>query len=296
MAAGTPARRWWLPGILFATPAMIVLVLIFAIPIAQTLAYSFTDWRGGVRGANFVALENYVRAFQDSRFRTALAHNAILLIVVPIEVLLGAFLASVMREKIYGWRFYRFMVMIPWIISITIAGYVWIFFLSPTGIVNALLRLVGLGDLARPWLADPNFALPAVMLVLVWRDTGFAALLFYSRLLAVDNSIYEAAALDGAKRWRRFIFIDLPLLAGVIRLFVVLMTIWLFSFVFNYVYVMTGGGPGYATTVVELEIFRNAFRLSQMGYGAAISILLLLVTLPILILQVRMQLKTRGLY
>ncbi len=276
-------------------PAMVLLLLIFAIPIAQTLAYSFTDWRGGVRGASFIGLENYARAFHDPRFRTALAHNALLLIVVPIEVMLGAFLASVMREKIHGWRFYRFMVMLPWIISITIASYVWIFFLSPTGIVNALLRLFGLGELARPWLADPNFALPAVMLVLVWRDTGFAALLFYSRLLAVDNSIYEAAALDGAKRWRRFLFIDLPLLGGVIRLFVVLMTIWLFSFVFNYVYVMTGGGPGYATTVVELEIFRNAFRLSQMGYGAAISIILLLVTLPILIMQVRMQLRTRGL-
>jgi len=282
-------------GLAFAAPALLVLAVIFAIPIVQTAGFSLTDWRGGVRDANFIGLENFARAFSDERFLTALWHNAVLLVVVPIEVLLGAFLASMLRERIHGWRVYRFLVMVPWIISITIAGYVWVFFLSPGGIVNGVLGAVGLGHLTRPWLAQPAFALPAVMLVLVWRDTGFAALLFYSRLLGVEDSIYEASALDGAKRWRRLIFIELPLLAGAIRLFVVLMSIWLFSFVFNYVYVMTGGGPGYASTVVELEIFRNAFRLSQMGYGAAISVILLVITLPVLILQVRLQLRSRSL-
>ena len=278
----------------FLAPALIVVCAIFVVPIVQTVGFSLTDWRGGVRAASFIGLENYARAIDDPRVQTAILHNLLLLIVIPIEVLLGAFLASMLRERIGGWRIYRFLLMVPWIISITIAGYVWIFFLSPTGIINALLRLAGLGEWVRPWLAEPDFALGAVMLVLIWRDTGFAALLFYSRLLAVDTSIYEAATMDGAKRWRRFLFIDLPLLAPVIRLFVVLMSIWLFSFVFNYVFVMTGGGPGHATTVVELEIFRNAFKLSQMGYGAAISVLLLLAALPILIVQVRLQLRARG--
>jgi len=293
--AGRSGRAGRGEGLAFAAPALVVLAVIFAIPIVQTVGFSLTDWRGGVREAGFVGLDNFARAFGDERFLTALWHNAVLLIVVPIEVLLGAFLASMLRERIHGWRVYRFLVMVPWIISITIAGYVWVFFLSPGGIVNGVLAAVGLGHLTRPWLAEPAFALPAVMLVLVWRDTGFAALLFYSRLLGVEDSIYEASALDGAKRWRRLIFIELPLLAGAIRLFVVLMSIWLFSFVFNYVYVMTGGGPGYASTVVELEIFRNAFRLSQMGYGAAISVILLVITLPVLILQVRLQLRSRSL-
>ncbi len=288
----TSRESWTTIG--FLAPALIVVCAIFVVPIVQTVGFSLTDWRGGVRAASFIGLENYARAIDDPRVQTAILHNLLLLIVIPIEVLLGAFLASMLRERIGGWRIYRFLLMVPWIISITIAGYVWIFFLSPTGIINALLRLAGLGEWARPWLAEPDFALGAVMLVLIWRDTGFAALLFYSRLLAVDTSIYEAATMDGAKRWRRFLFIDLPLLAPVIRLFVVLMSIWLFSFVFNYVFVMTGGGPGHATTVVELEIFRNAFKLSQMGYGAAISVLLLLAALPILIVQVRLQLRARG--
>ena len=285
-------EQWTALG--FLVPALIVVCAVFVVPIFQTVGFSLTDWRGGVRAASFIGLDNYVRAIDDPRVRIAVVHNVLLLVVIPIEVLLGAFLASILRERIAGWRIYRFLLMVPWIISITIAGYVWIFFLSPTGIVNAVLRLVGLGDWVRPWLAEPDIALGAIMLVLVWRDTGFAGLLFYSRLLAVDASIYEAAALDGAKRWRRFLFIDLPLLAPAIRLFVVLMSIWLFSFVFNYVYVMTGGGPGHATTVVELEVFRNAFKLSQMGYGAAISIILLLVALPVLVLQVRLQLRSRS--
>ena len=288
----TLRETWTAVG--FLVPALVVVCAIFVVPIVQTIGFSLTDWRGGVRASSFIGLDNYVRAIDDPRVRVAVLHNILLLVVIPIEVLLGAFLASILRERITGWRVYRFLLMIPWIISITIAGYVWIFFLSPTGIINAMLRLFGLGDLVRPWLAEPDIALGAVMLVLVWRDTGFAALLFYSRLLAVDGSIYEAAAMDGAKRWRRFLFIDLPLLAPVIRLFVVLMSIWLFSFVFNYVFVMTGGGPGHATTVVELEIFRNAFKLSQMGYGAAISVLLLVAALPILVIQVRLQLRSRA--
>ena len=294
-AARTSGRSGWTSWATagFLAPALIVVCAIFVLPIIQTVGFSLTDWRGGVRASSFVGSDNYLRAIEDPRVRVAILHNLLLLVVIPIEVLLGAFLASILRERIAGWRLYRFLLMVPWIISITIAGYVWIFFLSPTGIVNALLRLFGLSEWVRPWLAEPDIALGAVMLVLVWRDTGFAALLFYSRLLAVDPSIYEAAAMDGAKRWRRFLFIDLPLLAPVIRLFVVLMSIWLFSFVFNYVFVMTGGGPGHATTVMELEVFRNAFKLSQMGYGAAISVLLLVAALPVLVLQVRLQLRSR---
>lgn len=279
----------------FVLPAALMLLMVFGIPLAETAGFSLTSWRGGVREARFIGLENYVNALTDGRVLTALFHNFCLLLVIPIEVALAVFVASLLREKLPGWRAYRFLVFVPSMISITICGYIWVFFLSPTGIINASLRLVGLGDWARVWLADPTFALPAIMLVLIWRDTGFAVILFYARLLGVEESIYESASLDGAKRWRRMLHIDLPLLRGAITVFVVLMTIWLFSFVFNYVYVMTGGGPGYASVVAEIEIFRQAFHMSQMGYGAAISIILLIVTLPLLIVQVRMQLRRRSL-
>lgn len=247
-----------------------------------------------MRSANFIGLDNYLRAITSERVLRSLSHNLLLLLIIPIEVALAVFIASILRERITGWRLYRFFVFVPSMISITIVGYVWVFFLSPTGIINEALRFIGLGEYARAWLADKNFALLCVMIVLIWRDTGFAAILFYSRLLAVDESIYEAAALDGAKRWRRMLLVDLPLLRGTITLFVVLMSIWLFSFVFNYVFVMTGGGPGYASSVAELEIFRQGFSLSQMGYASAISILLLFITLPILFVQVRLQLRHRS--
>jgi multiple sugar transport system permease protein len=288
-------RRQWLIAALFLVPALAVLAAVFAVPIVQTISYSFTSWRGGVRPAHFVGLQNYVDAATSGRVLDSLKHNVFLLIVIPIEVCLAVFMASLLRERIPGWRIYRFLVFVPSMISITIAGYVWSFFLSPTGIVNTILQHVGLGEWTRPWLADSHFALPAIGLVLIWRDTGFAVILFYSRLLAVDDSVYESAALDGAGRFRRMWHIDFPLLRGVITVFTVLMSIWLFSFVFNYVFVMTGGGPGYATSVAELEIYRQGFVLSQMGYASAISGLLLLITLPILILQVRLQLRRRSL-
>lgn len=290
----TVRRQRVLTAVIFILPAVLVLIAVFAIPIVQTFGYSLTSWRGGVRPAHFVGLENYLRAVSDERVLTALSHNLLLLSVIPIEVLLAVFVASILRERIAGWQLYRFLVFVPTIISITIVGYVWVFFLSPAGVINTILKVVGLGAITRPWLADSNFALPCIMAVLIWRDTGFATILFYSRLLGVEDGIYEAAALDGASRWHRMFLIDFPMLRGAITLFVVLMSIWLFSFVFNYVYVMTGGGPGYASSVAELEIYRQGFFLSQMGYASAISVLLLIITLPILVVQVRLQLRRRS--
>ena len=281
-------------ALLFILPASLLLIAAFAMPLVETGWYSLTDWRGGVRPARFVGLDNYWRAFESERIAEAIAHNAILLLVIPIEIVLAGLVASLLRERIWGWQVYRFLVLVPTMISITIAGYAWTFFLSPQGILNIIIRFLGLEDVARAWLADPDFALYAIMLLLIWRDTGFAAILFYSRLLSVDDAVYEAAALDRARRLHRIVYIDFPLLLPVIGLFSVLMSVWIFSFVFNYVYVMTGGGPGTATTVAELEIFREGFSQSRPGYASAISLILLAITLPIIILQVRLQLRRRG--
>jgi ABC-type sugar transport system permease subunit len=281
-------------AVLFVLPAALLLIAVFALPLVQTFYYSLTDWRGGMRPANFIGFDNYWRAFSSERVRDAISHNVILLLVIPIEIALAVVVASVLRERIYGWQIYRFLILVPWMISITIAGYAWTFFLSPQGILNEVLRFIGLGELARPWLADPDFALLCIMLLLIWRDTGFAAILFYSRLLAVDESVYEAASLDRARRLHRILFIDLPLLKPVIGLFTVLMSVWIFSFVFNYVYVMTGGGPGAASTVAEFEILREGFSQSRPGYASAISILLLVITLPLIVMQVRLQVRRRS--
>lgn len=287
-----PRGSW--KAVLFLVPASLVLAAVFLIPLAQVLGYSLTDWRGGVRAAQFVGLDNYLAAARAERVRSAALHNLFLLIAIPVEIGIGVFVASVLRERVLGWRIYRFLVLVPLMISITIVGYTWTFLLSPSGVVNTILNALGGEGLARTWLADPLFALPAVAAVLVWRDSGFAVILFYSRLLAVDEGLYEAARIDGAGRWQRMVRIDLPLLRGAIAVFSVLMTIWLFSFVFNYVFVMTGGGPGYASTVLEYEIYRQGFKLSQMGYASAIAVLLLLITLPIVVIQVGMQIRRRS--
>lgn len=281
-------------ALFFILPASLLLIAMFAVPLIETAWYSLTDWRGGVRPARYIGFGNYWRVWESERVREAITHNAILLLVIPIEIVLAGLVASLLRERVWGWQVYRFLVLVPTMISITIAGYAWTYFLSPQGILNIILRAIGLDEATRPWLADPDYALYAIMLLLVWRDTGFAAILFYSRLLAVDEAVYEAASIDRANRWHRLIYIDFPLLLPVIGLFTVLMSVWIFSFVFNYVYVMTGGGPGTASTVAELEIFREGFSQSRPGYASAISIVLLLITLPLIILQVRLQLSRRG--
>ena len=247
-----------------------------------------------VREANYVGIANYLKVFGDERFLSAIQHNLMLLLAIPIEVTVATFCASFLREKVAGWRIYRFLIFLPAMISITIVGYVWTFFLSPMGAFNIALRAVGLGEIVRPWLADKNFALVAIMTVLVWRDSGFATLLFYAQLLGVSEEIYDCARIDGANRIQRILLVELPSLTGVISIFAVMMTIWLFAFVFNYVFVMTGGGPGYASSVIELEIYKTAFKFSQFGYGSSMAVLLVLITSPIVAIQIMRQLRRRS--
>jgi ABC-type sugar transport system permease subunit len=273
---------------------VLALAFVFLLPFLEVFRYSLTDWQGGVREANYIGVANYLRVFKDERFLSAIQHNITLLLVIPIEVVLATLTASFLREKVVGWRFYRFVVFVPAMISITIVGYVWTYFLSPMGVFNIILRAIGLGEIARPWLADKTFALVAIMFVLIWRDSGFATLLFYSQLLGVSEEVYDCAKIDGANRLQRILFVEAPSLTGIMSIFAVMMTIWLFAFVFNYVFVMTGGGPGYASSVLEFEIYKNAFKFSQFGYGSAMAVLLVLITSPIIAVQIARQLRRRS--
>lgn len=281
-------------AIAFLAPAIVVLCVVFLVPIAQAASYSFTDWGGGVHAGRFIGLDNFREAIGDERVQSAFEHNALLLLVVPVEVVIAIFIASVLRERIIGHTIYRYLVFVPLMISITIIGYMWQFMLSPTGLVVWVLSHTGFDT--STWespLASETWALPSIAGLLIWRDTGFAVLLFYSRLLSIDGEIYEAAELDGVSRLRRMRSIEAPLLRNPITIYTVLMTIWLFSFVFNYIFVTTGGGPGYATTVAEYEVYHNAFDIHRFGYASAIAILLLLITLPVVAIQIRLQLRGR---
>jgi len=233
----------------------------------------------------FIGLQNYISLFQDEVFRSALSHNFILLIAVPILVFVAIVFSVLLYEQLLGWQVYRTIFFMPYLLAIPVVGIVFSYIFQLNGILNLILRSLHLDFLALDWLGSPKYALWTIMGVIVWKEFGFGVVLFFARLMSVDEQMYEAARLEGANWWQTLVRITIPQLSLVIEFYVVIMIITMLSWVFNYVYVMTSGGPGGSTMVAELFIYLTAFRYNQMGKASAASILLLIITIALILLR-----------
>lgn len=270
---------------LFIAPALAVIAIIFVYPVVEVARLSLFRVRGG--GETFAGLGNYLSLFRDPVFLRALQHNGLLLVAVPIMLFLGLVLAVVLFEGVGGWRVYRSILFMPYILSIPVVGIVFGYIFQLNGILNQALRAIGLNFLAADWLGSSRFALWTVMFVVIWKEFGFGMVLFLARLMSVEEELYEAASLEGAG-WLQVLFrITIPQLATVIEFYVVIMVITMLSWVFNYVYVMTSGGPGNATMVAEYYIYLQGFRYNLQGIAAAASIVLLAVTAVLILVRSR---------
>jgi ABC-type sugar transport system permease subunit len=260
---------------LFLTPALVVLLLVFGYPIYRLLVMSFQRVSGGK--VFFSGFNNFQIVFQDGDFVQAVQHNLILLICVPIMVIAALFLAILLFERIRGWQFYRTTLFLPYLLPITVVGLVFSYIFQLSGVLNDILNALGLPFLALDWLGATKLALPTLMFVIVWKEMGFGVILFLARLMSVEEELFDAAKIDGANWWQLQLNITIPQLSTVIEFFTVISVVTMLSWVFNYVYVMTGGGPGHATTVTELYIYLMAFQYNRLNLAAAVSVLMLLV-------------------
>jgi ABC-type sugar transport system permease subunit len=204
-------------------------------------------------------------------------------------VVVALVLAIFLFERIRGWQLYRTTLFLPYLLPITVVGLIFSYIFQLSGVLNDLLKLVGLGWLALDWLGSTRLALPTVMFVIVWKEVGFGVVLFLARLMSVEEELFDAAKIDGANWWRLQWHITVPQLATVIEFFAVVSVITMLSWVFNYIYVMTSGGPGKATMVTELYVYLMGFRYNQMNLAAAVSVLLLLVTGIFIFLELRLR-------
>jgi ABC-type sugar transport system permease subunit len=225
-----------------------------------------------------VGLSNYKLIFMDNVFIQAIQHNGILIICVPIMVVAALLLSILLFERIRGWQFYRTTLFLPYLLPITVVGLVFSYIFQFSGVLNGILNAIGLKFLALDWLGSTHLALPTLMFVIIWKEMGFGVILFLARLMSVDEELYDAAKIDGANWLQLHLNITLPQLSTVIEFFTVISIITMLSWVFNYVYVMTNGGPGNATIVTELYIYLMAFQYNNINLAAAVSVLLLLVT------------------
>jgi ABC-type sugar transport system permease subunit len=232
---------------------------------------------------------NYRAMFRDDVFLQAAKNNLTLLLCVPIMVFVALVLAVFLFERIRGWQFYRTTLFLPYLLPITVVGLIFSYIFQLSGVLNEFLKLIGLGGLAVDWLGSSRWALRTLMFVVIWKEVGFGVVLFLARLMSVEEELFDAAKIDGANWWQLQRHITVPQLASVIEFFTVVSVITMLSWVFSYVFVMTGGGPGSSTMVTELYVYLMGFRYNQMSIAAAVSILLLLVTGVFIFLELRLR-------
>ena len=273
----------------FLLPALAAIGLCFLFPLVVVIRDSF--YGGSVADLVPVGLNNYRFVFEDPVFWQSLLNNLKLFATVPITTTFALLIALVLNDRIRGWRQYRAVVFLPFILPSTVIGLTFSFVLALNGTLNAFLHNIHLGFLAHDWLGTSQWAIPSIGGVVIWQQLGFGVVVFSAALLALPPEVTEAARIDGASWGQIQRRILIPQIRGIIEFFMVLQAITVLSQVFNYVYVLTNGGPGTASSVLELYIWKNGFALGAIGTAATVSVMLL--ALATILIAIYMRLRAR---
>jgi ABC-type sugar transport system permease subunit len=272
---------------LYLAPATLLIVLVFVYPVIYIVRTSLLEITAA--GTPAFGFNNYHLVVEDPVFWEAMSNNGKLLFSVPVMTVLSLFVAILLFEHVRGWLIYRGLIFLPYILAIPVVGLTFVYLLGLNGILNTLLRGVGLGFLAQDWIGSATWVVPSIAVVIVYREMGFGVVLFLARLMSLDKEILEAAEIDGANWRQKHVYVTLPQLSGVVEFFVVVEFITMLSWVFAYVFTMTGGGPGFASTVMEFYIWKHAFAYRSPGIASALAVVLLAVTTLLIILQLRLR-------
>jgi multiple sugar transport system permease protein len=269
---------------LFLTPSLVVLAAFTLYPMIQAAYLSLTDYNL-IRAAQWVGLDNYIELFGDPSFWNAFGNTVLYAVVVtPVTVVLALALAVFLDRQFVGRAFVRTAIFLPFIVSLGVIAIAWTFLLDPNiGLLTYWLGQVGAVS-EQGILSDPRWAMPAVMLVGVWKSVGFFMVIYLAGLQSIPEELREAARLDGANAWQRFRNVTLPLLSNQTLLVSVMALIATLQ-AFDQIYVMTHGGPYFKTETLVVLIYREGFQELRFGYGAAISWVLLVFVLVLSLAQ-----------
>ena len=271
LKVGAPRRRRFTSqsraAIFFVVPVFIPLTIYWIIPAISALGVSLTDY-SVVQRTNWVGIDNYKELWSDGLFWRSLRNTAYYAGgQIPLTMGLGLLLAVIVNGAIRGRTVFRVVFYIPLVTSSIALSMIWLWMYAPQfGLANAMMRLVGLPELQ--WSMDPNTAMPSLILMGLWSGVGGPMILFLAGLQIIPAHIYEAAEVDGANAWQQFWYITLPSLKP-ITLFIVITQIIASFQVFGPIFVMTEGGPFFATTTIVYEIYINGFRMFRMGYASS---------------------------
>lgn len=282
----TSRKKFWyndnMVGYIFSLPFIIGFLAFTLIPIAVSMYYSVTDYKLGQTPA-FIGIKNYLELLKDERFINSVKVTLIYVVTsVPTKLIFALFVAYLLTQGRRGVTFYRSLYYVPSLIGGSIAvALVWKTIFSRKGLANTILASLGLQKLS--WLGDPKLSMGILVLMSAWQF-GSSMIIFAAGLKEIPGSYYEAAEIDGANKWQRFLSITLPCLSPIILYNLVMQTITAFM-AFTQAFVITQGGPNDATNFYALYVYNHAFKWSNMGYASAMSwLMLVLISVITLIL------------
>lgn len=280
-------------SLILLIPGFFMIFLIIFFPLAFTFYISFFRWRGEGFKMYFIGFQNYIDMFRDARVLNALVNNIFWLILYLIIPLIGGFiLALLLNSNLKGLTVFKTIFYLPGVISFVVIGVIFRLIYNPShGLINEILGFLHLGFLARPWLGSRFVGLLSVVLASSWQYIGFCMILFLAGMQNLPVEVFEAAEIDGVKFYQKVFHLIIPLLKPV-SIVVVIMTIIRSIKVFDLIYIMTGGGPLYATETIGFLMYGKAFQEHMYGEGAAYGVIIFLLTTIPSIIYVRHMLKT----
>jgi raffinose/stachyose/melibiose transport system permease protein len=276
---------------LFLFPGLAFIAVVYVYPILRLIPMSLQ--RIAIGKYTWVGFNNFrYLLFEDQIVRQAVSNNIRLLVGIPIIIVLALLLAALLFEKVSGVGFYQAIILLPYILSIPVAGLVMRVMLRSDGAINQAFQSIGLPGLTQNWLGSADLAIWSLLAVIVWRELGMGVALFLAELLTMDEEILDAGKVDGASWFQRLRYLIVPHLRTMIGFYTIYLVIVFFSWTFSYVFVMTNGGPGFSTTVIEFSIYRYAVDKHMPHMAAALSLLLFLSMFVLIWIQFRIR---RGL-
>lgn len=287
---GRLGRMPWSTIVVFLLPALALYALFVLYPIVQSVRYSLYDWNGFGPLADYVGLDNFRTVFGDRRFRDALTHNGMIVVLsLVVQLPAALMLALLLNAKIKGRAVMRTVFFAPYVLSEVVTGVVWRQILRPDGLLDQSMDAVGLGGWTQGWLSDPDVVLYVLFFVISWKYFGFHMIIMLAGLQQIPGALMEAAAIDGASAWAKFRYVTLPLLMPTVRVSVFLSVIGALQ-IFDLVWVTTKGGPIGSSSTMATYLY-DRFRDSRFGVASAASIVIFSLCLVVALLYQRFALR-----
>jgi raffinose/stachyose/melibiose transport system permease protein len=274
-------------GILSILPVIVILIFIRFYPMVMAIYRSFTNWNGLYR-SDWIGLGNYIEIFTNSPFWKLLRNSLVLLTTVPLQVMIGIFVAVLLYEEVKGWRFFRTIIYLPQIISAVTIGYLFRVAFSLDGPVNLVLRKVGLASIAGEWLGDTATALGVLVFCLTWFSIGWQAIVILGGMSKISPEVFEAAKMDGANYWQRTFYVVIPMISRTIEYAVIMSMVWTLTSIFAFIFTITAGGPGYETSTIDYMIYTKFYQAgAPYGFASALAVILLIIILAFTVIEMR---------